>query len=453
MERIDSLAHDEGSRESVITEKEFLTSLGPEATAFFEQAAGLGIRPNQRFSKEQCALLMNEAERLETFLDDVDARNNRRFSTLTELIASIRGFSTVGNVLHHIKVRLPRYKVRAKHSEVVEFQKSVFQAQEFVETSLAKLLMETRTEVRRLGIEVKDTPARARSSMDDAPRRHPPHNIDCEDDSSDEARVASVLSRFLEVRALLQMLDQYKPIPTEGEGLLRFVANHYNESKARAFESRVHNLQAAYDTDVRFRAIEQDNPLLRSFRGHVSLALHLLEVATLLIHFYERHDRTSRHKTAFEMIRRLVHGDEVLRHAIHLALARAVWVLDRTQPIVEELLPRFVRQKEITLEIPGDGVLHARPLSLIVNVVKHHGTAVEMIINDEACAASSIMSLIVFASKYPDERRIRFRGDQRPLQDLQLLFESGLGENGMDKLPEPLNYLKSRKPGPPDRRS
>ena len=43
----------------------------------------------------------------------------------------------------------------------------------------------------------------------------------------------------------------------------------------------------------------------------------------------------------------------------------------------------------------------------------------------------------------PDERKFRFRGDENPLRDIGLLFQHGLGENGVEGLPDDLRYLKS----------
>ena len=105
-------------------------------------------------------------------------------------------------------------------------------------------------------------------------------------------------------------------------------------------------------------------------------------------------------------------------------------------------MPLLVKQQVLELEIPHDGMLHARPLSLIVKIVRRHGTAVEMVIDDDSAVASSIMELILFIGRRPDARKVSFRGDQRPLEDLRILFEAGLGENGLEKLPESLAYLR-----------
>jgi phosphotransferase system HPr-like phosphotransfer protein len=76
-----------------------------------------------------------------------------------------------------------------------------------------------------------------------------------------------------------------------------------------------------------------------------------------------------------------------------------------------------------------------------VRVVNHHGTPVEMEIEEERCDASSIMQVMILASSNAAQRGIVFHGDKRALRDLQRLFEARLGE-GCD-LPEELSYLRS----------
>ena len=43
---------------------------------------------------------------------------------------------------------------------------------------------------------------------------------------------------------------------------------------------------------------------------------------------------------------------------------------------------------------------------------------------------------------HPEARSFIFRGDAQPLRDIQLLFENGVGERGLDALPEELDYLR-----------
>jgi hypothetical protein len=50
---------------------------------------------------------------------------------------------------------------------------------------------------------------------------------------------------------------------------------------------------------------------------------------------------------------------------------------------------------------------------------------------------------MVAVGSHPNARRFLFRGDEKPLRDIELLFKSGLGEEGVDGLPHDLAYLRS----------
>jgi len=88
-------------------------------------------------------------------------------------------------------------------------------------------------------------------------------------------------------------------------------------------------------------------------------------------------------------------------------------------------------------------LLHARPASLIVSIVNHHGVPVEVEIDGECANAGSIMQVMILAGSKVTARRVTFRGDVKPLRDLELLFGIGLGEKGLDDLPNELSYLGS----------
>jgi hypothetical protein len=79
---------------------------------------------------------------------------------------------------------------------------------------------------------------------------------------------------------------------------------------------------------------------------------------------------------------------------------------------------------------------------LIVGIVGHFGTPVEFEVQGHKCNAGSILELLVTVGSHPDARRFVFRGDENPLRDIGLLFQNGLGEHGLDRLPERLSYLR-----------
>ena len=90
-----------------------------------------------------------------------------------------------------------------------------------------------------------------------------------------------------------------------------------------------------------------------------------------------------------------------------------------------------------------DGIeMHARPLSMIANVVKHHGLDVEIECAGRRANAASFMAMLVLIGSHPETRRYSFHGDRAALADIEQLFALGLGETGLDAVTEALPFLK-----------
>jgi phosphotransferase system HPr (HPr) family protein len=134
---------------------------------------------------------------------------------------------------------------------------------------------------------------------------------------------------------------------------------------------------------------------------------------------------------------------EVQEITLNLLLYWADRLIQTGRSIAEGLLPTYTNLQSLEVEL-GDGLtLHARPVSLIVAIVNHYGTPVEMEVQGQTCNASSILELMIAAGSHVEARMFTFRGDENPLRDIALLFDSGLGEAGIDKLPDPLSYLRN----------
>jgi phosphotransferase system HPr-like phosphotransfer protein len=220
-----------------------------------------------------------------------------------------------------------------------------------------------------------------------------------------------------------------------------FLKRACTEELARVYEATVHNLQSTYDTHLQNTVLESADARLPRLRGHVSGALHLLATVTYLTHFFERHEDEVRSEEVKHHIGRLISRTDVQATILDL-LVLATGILEEGRSVAEALLPEYTNVQEMSIEV-GDGlVMHARPAALIVGIVNHYGTPVEMEIAGQVCNAASILELLVCVGSHPEERRFVFRGDENPLRDIRLLFESELGENGLEQLPEALAYLR-----------
>ncbi|MFQ5750071.1 MAG: HPr family phosphocarrier protein, partial [Planctomycetota bacterium] len=229
---------------------------------------------------------------------------------------------------------------------------------------------------------------------------------------------------------------------TELADLRQFMANRCTEENARTFEARIHNLQSTYDSQVAGTAQEKEYPELRAFRGTISQALHLFEAVTALAHLYERHDIYERRGSTRAIFERLVEERRLLEITVNTCVVGAYESLRKGAGVARGLVRQLTQHASIDLELSEGLQLHARPISMIVSVVNHHGTPVTMEINGQRCSAASIMQMLVLAGSNLRARRIRFSGDQTPLRDLALLFEHRLGEDGADDFPDQLAYLR-----------
>jgi hypothetical protein len=220
-------------------------------------------------------------------------------------------------------------------------------------------------------------------------------------------------------------------------------ARPLHEAGAR-YSTGVHNRQSAYDTYVKPTRLSVEIPELRSFRGHVSLALHLFEVASHLVHFYERHEGEELRGITKDRIAKLVPREQVLHHVVQFAARNAADVVLRVVPLAQALLPRLAPQQTIELELPEGVTLHARPLSLIFGVVRHHKMPVEIVIEGKSTSAGSIPADHVRRPLPGARRGRRSAVTSAPLSSLPA---AGLrwrepGERGFDGFPKALGYLR-----------
>lgn len=427
--------------EAVVPEQEFLGLLGGFAQEFASISSAVLAQREVRWPKRFYFRLQAEADELEVALDDYGARYNRTFSVLTELTASARGFALAGLSLTHLTKRLEGYGVLQELSreEADAAQGALEQARRFVQDSLIRLLESWWEEARIRKVRLP-APAEHPVFAPESLRFRLPRNVGQAVIEDEEKRIAEVASKYLQAAEMLEesgLSSEADPGTRD-----RLLGARCDEQMARVFEATVHNLQSAYDTHIGHTRIEEADGRLRRLRGHISTALHLLETVTQLTHFVERHDSEQRSELAEAHLSKIVG-----RHAVQGVILNELFFWARRfltagVPLAEELLPRYTDLQSLDVLLPEGLSLHARPASLLVAIATHHGTPVEMSVGDRTANASSILEVMVLVGSHPEAREFRFCGDAKPLRDIQQLFESGLGEQGLDRLPASLDYLR-----------
>lgn len=423
------------SRDVILREDEFLTLLGEASAECGRWVAAIASDPQVLAMPGVVARLAERAHVLETFLDDHGARENRSFVTFGELVASVRGLAGVKGTGLHLAFRLPRYETSFDKSELESELRRGLAA---IDRGLRSLCLGLAEEAERLEIRWTATDVYPSDKLHQ--RRLLPRNLDADVAVDEREHLALLGSKYHAVLEASRSLGLAPLRP--GVELASFVAEHATEDRCRWYESAVHNIQSMYDTYVLRTALEQAHPWLPLVRGHASMALHLLEMATGLVHFYERHENDIRYEGARATIARLVSKDVILDTAVNVCLRQAYFCVEHGAEYAARLLQTFTTQRAVELALPPGITFHARPLALIVQIVRHHGTPVEISMDGESCSAGSLMSLIMLAASHPRPTSIRAKGDSRPLKDLQRLFCAGLGETEQP-LPPELGYLRT----------
>lgn len=430
------------SFEEVIPEPEFAGLLRKELSSFARLANTVASRPLAAWGKKHFNQVGIEADDLESFLDDYGARFNDTYGLFRELVASVRWFAMAGLSVGHLAGRIQSYGV-SDSLEEGEFQagsEAVARVMAFIHHSVCALLERTKAEAKEIGIGWPDAELGEQHLRAVAPRQRLPRNVGQEDLEDEDQRIAEVASKYLAACDLFTALGVQR-IDDAGERTA-FLRRVCSEEQARVYDATVHNLQSAYDTYIKNSVVESRDPRLARLRGHLSASLHLLQAVTYLTHFVERHESELRSESAETHIAQVIDRDAVQDVILNELLCWADRFLRSGRPIAEDLLPAYTNVQELKIELAPDLKLHARPASLIVGIVGKYGTPVELEVAGQTCSAGSILDVLVTIGSHPEARTFVFRGDSNPLRDIGLLFQAQLGERGIDKLPDALDYLR-----------
>jgi hypothetical protein len=427
---------------AVFSEADFAPLLWERIAPLVELFHQIEGRNGARVPKRMISAIQDKAHEIETFLDDYDARGNRRFAPITEFVACVRGFAEFERTIQHVISRFSGYHAGKPTELDGEFLEEASRTLAFANLSLRKLLAATVKEVASMAGRRVRRPSRARkASHEPLPRVRLPHDVAELPSLHEESKIAELGALYLAHKHTLDKLSDRRRFD-DVKKMRRYVLEVSDEEQCRFFQTRIHNLQSKYDTFVKSTEAEKKDVDLRRFRGFVSITLHLMECMTQLVHFYERHENDIRGEEVKNRVAALIDKDQVLDRAVNFCLYFAHSYLNAGAPLADELVKRYTSQDRIDLELPPGVVLHIRPAALIAGIVKHHGTPVNVSIGRDTKYAGSVLDMLMAAGANAGVRTMTFEGDRRPLEDIRKLFEHRLGEDGLAGFPKELSYLR-----------
>ena len=234
-----------------ISEEEFL-ALVQEPSAFFfkfynsftsRMELGSGI------SRTFYSNLIQEAELLESYLDEFGARENKKWSFFTEYVACIRNLGISAFFIKHLLYRYPFYNLEKSKENYDQFQSHAQNALEFLNLSILNIYKEVIQSANINGLIFPSESVSPNEFSDIESNKRLPRNIAEEEVKDEEEQIIELCDKLQEVSKVMQKV---KITYTDDlDTLKKMIPYKINERKARALKEDVHSLQSDYDTYIK----------------------------------------------------------------------------------------------------------------------------------------------------------------------------------------------------------
>ena len=427
----------------VLREPDYRARLSAETVELFRLELLFRRGLKGEVSRRFCRRLAAVAERVEYGLLEVGARGNRTYAHFAEVVTGVRWTSKAIHALLHLRGRIRRYL--PERSDLGGFRRELDGCVRWLGGRLSACIAAAREEAEgSLGLVLPREPFEAGLLGTEDERWRLPQDVDVQEAVDERQTIAEVATEFLGLAAEMQALGV--PETDDPAALAEFVARRFPLAAAHEARVRMHGVQSTYDATVAATPIEAGDAQLKVFRGYVSILLHLLEAVAYLLQIHQRFDLDARSAKIRDRTARLVDPAELLRWSVRFGVANTAACFREAISTARAVLERYTRTRDAVLDLPPGKKLHLRPAGLIVRVVQHHGLPVRMRMGDEDVDARELMDVILLAASHPTATKVAFRGDERPLADLQELFKHRLGEEGLEALPPSLAYLLTPPP-------
>ncbi len=352
---------------------------------------------NIRIERTPLGTFLQEVRRLEEILDAYGVKHNIFWLPLRRLVAAAK-FATDGLYKTlHLKYAIPFYHIKPIDSDC--FAAIDCAAEEFT-AILARICRGYLETCLRLGVGTSEDRPIEYCADPETPSFQLPANIPhrpAPDPGRTIINLATFFLNLIETSGITELYDSSAHSKIDA-----CIPEIMNENDLRRFENDFHSIQAAYDTSLAGTDVEAIDPDLRYLRGHVTVIYHLMEIATSVTHYYERHVRGAADDSPAPSILPEETAQALL---INFCLGYATEYLEIAQDLCRELLGRYAEIGEVAVPVPTYRGFHVRPSSLVAKIVRHYGTAVTISLGDEVCDASSPMDIIRLNERIYAEKR------------------------------------------------
>ena len=385
----------------VLKDGEFVDLLEQRAGNLLSIARFLSVRQPRAsaFTRPLVADLLAQSLLVEELLDIYGARNNRQWCRFRSLVATIKLFAEVSYELLHIHHCLPSYRLLPVERD---FAAATLQSLELTYDVLVRAATWLLAQADRLGIGVPATELPAGRYREQLPPGRLLHNRAMRKIKSASGTVTYLATAYLNLAADSELLNTAEKV--EPKDYATCFPDPISEDNLRYLKVRFHCLQSLYDTYVSETEIESLDQNLPTLRGHISIVFHLLEIATYLVHYYERHLNEQTGDSAFRR-RPVIAPGTLLAMLMNYSIAFSGLYLTYGRCFCHTMLRRYAEIGRIEAPVPSYRGFHVRPSTLIARIVQHYGSLIVMELDGQSYDAGSPMDIFRANEKINAQKR------------------------------------------------
>lgn len=339
------------------------------------------------------------ATRLEEILDHYNAKNNLKWRSFRENISAVKRFTDLAYITLHLRSTSPQYKLL---SGIDTFLADTDRVLDLFSSALYQIFPELIHSAEGAGLNVSAGADREIFPEIVYPSGALESNFKKSKVAEPEKVIVSLATLYLNLASESTLLKQARRL--DNDEYEKAIPNVISEASVRLLESKFHNLQSIYDTNISNTDIENLDKDLKLIRGHASIVYHLLEASTGLIHYYERHVLNLPDEQK-ETICTPLDAKVLFYIIIDFYLHYSEEFLAGGVDLCKDVIAKYAEEGSISVKVPVYRGFHVRPSTLVAKIVQHYGSKVYLVMGSERFDASSPMNLFRVNEKINAEKR------------------------------------------------
>ena len=352
--------------------------------------------PQQLLIRPLLGEFISQSMQMEELLDAYGAKNNKKWCRFRMLIATLKLFSNVTYELLHIEHAIPTYRLLPIKRNFENLNQEILSKTAVIMQDACSDLID---QANFLTMPVPHNHSREASYVEQLPKGKLVHDIARHETETVSEIVTLLATAFLNLAAESGIAK-----PGQITDANTYDRSDISAESLRTLQFRFHNLQSLYDTHVSKTETENLDKDLPILRGHISIVFHLLRIGTQFAHYYERHVKSySEHATP--LLTPLVNEETLLFAIVDYCLLSTIDYIECAKKLCQDMLRKYTETSKVSVCVPRYRGFHVRPSTLVSKLVRHYGSHVTIILEDDIYDASSPLEIFRINEKINAQKR------------------------------------------------